>query len=142
MSEFDRLLIILAEQSSSSVTGADQSSRSSSVPTLVSSDEEYYEEVPCDHNKWDNLRTRKGLATLRCRVCSVLWKTPSKQLRTLRCDKFVRCCPTENCTKLHIFRYKLPAKSRGKLLQRKRDEGIYIGNLPNFDGCTLENDPN
>eukprot|EP01060_Flectonema_neradi_P014175 TRINITY_DN2088_c0_g2_i1.p1 TRINITY_DN2088_c0_g2~~TRINITY_DN2088_c0_g2_i1.p1 ORF type:complete len:128 (+),score=24.36 TRINITY_DN2088_c0_g2_i1:42-386(+) len=70
---------------------------------------------PCNHNMWDNLRTKREVVSLRCRVCSAQWKASLDYLRERKCSTFVKSCPVVNCPKLHIFKYKLPAKTRTKL---------------------------
>ena len=76
----------------------------------------------CEHNCWDNLRTKKDLVTMRCRDCSMQWKAMKDFVESKKCEDFAKnCCENENCDKLHIFRFKLPAKKRGKLLKKKAE---------------------
>ena len=39
--------------------------------------------VPCRHNNWDHVRTKKGNFFMRCRVCESQWRTPV--------DSVIRC---------------------------------------------------
>ena len=88
------------------------------APPLLSESEEEFLSPSCQHNKWDNLRTKNEIVALRCRVCSIQWKVPVEYIRTRKCESFVKSCPIENCTALHIYKYKLPAKTRSKLRQK------------------------
>eukprot|EP01060_Flectonema_neradi_P006169 TRINITY_DN14130_c0_g2_i1.p1 TRINITY_DN14130_c0_g2~~TRINITY_DN14130_c0_g2_i1.p1 ORF type:complete len:189 (+),score=36.30 TRINITY_DN14130_c0_g2_i1:37-567(+) len=91
---------------------------SDEAPPLLSESEEEVLYPACNHNKWDNLRTKNEVVALRCRACSTQWKVPVDYIRTRKCEKFVKTCPVENCTYLHIYKYKLPAKTRSKLRQK------------------------
>eukprot|EP01060_Flectonema_neradi_P003889 TRINITY_DN1253_c2_g1_i1.p1 TRINITY_DN1253_c2_g1~~TRINITY_DN1253_c2_g1_i1.p1 ORF type:complete len:165 (+),score=27.66 TRINITY_DN1253_c2_g1_i1:85-579(+) len=74
----------------------------------------------CNHNCWDNLRTKKDLVTMRCRECSMQWKAMKDFVESHKCEDFTRSsCKNNCCEKLHIFRFKLPAKKRDKLLRKK-----------------------
>eukprot|EP01060_Flectonema_neradi_P005565 TRINITY_DN13708_c0_g1_i1.p1 TRINITY_DN13708_c0_g1~~TRINITY_DN13708_c0_g1_i1.p1 ORF type:complete len:183 (+),score=38.33 TRINITY_DN13708_c0_g1_i1:76-624(+) len=76
----------------------------------------------CNHNCWDNLRTKKDLVTMRCRECSMQWKAMKDFVESQKCEDFTKNnCNKEDCEKLHIFRFKLPAKKRGKLLKKKAE---------------------
>ena len=57
---------------------------------------------PCPHNSWDNVRAKKGGATLRCRVCQVQWKTSLSDLT--RCTAFMKgqCNLDKNCSNIHV----------------------------------------
>eukprot|EP01064_Diplonema_japonicum_P010947 TRINITY_DN181_c0_g1_i10.p1 TRINITY_DN181_c0_g1~~TRINITY_DN181_c0_g1_i10.p1 ORF type:complete len:242 (+),score=37.76 TRINITY_DN181_c0_g1_i10:116-841(+) len=58
---------------------------------------------PCLHNLWDSVRTKKGVALLRCRTCVSQWKLPASTI--IRCKKFVTeagCFHGAACTSLHI----------------------------------------
>jgi len=43
---------------------------------------------PCDHNTWDDVRTRRHAKMLRCRVCQAKWRLPSTSVP--RCRAFFR----------------------------------------------------
>eukprot|EP01060_Flectonema_neradi_P040282 TRINITY_DN911_c1_g1_i1.p1 TRINITY_DN911_c1_g1~~TRINITY_DN911_c1_g1_i1.p1 ORF type:complete len:167 (+),score=32.32 TRINITY_DN911_c1_g1_i1:65-502(+) len=103
---------------------SDGSEYDDEMPNLLDtdSDEEICE--PCSHNLWDNLRTKREVVSLRCRVCSAQWKAPLSFLRDRKCQNFVKSCPDEHCTKLHIFKYKLPAKTRTKLLKQQQVDAL------------------
>ena len=62
---------------------------------------------PCDHNSWDNVRIKKGINALRCRVCQVQWRLHHSQFT--RCKKFNDNtnggCSGE-CFDLHIHQFK------------------------------------
>eukprot|EP01059_Diplonema_ambulator_P011103 TRINITY_DN21071_c0_g1_i1.p1 TRINITY_DN21071_c0_g1~~TRINITY_DN21071_c0_g1_i1.p1 ORF type:complete len:326 (+),score=98.20 TRINITY_DN21071_c0_g1_i1:42-980(+) len=57
---------------------------------------------PCPHNSWDNVRAKKGGATLRCRVCQTQWKTSLSELT--RCNAFIKgqCVLERNCPNVHV----------------------------------------
>eukprot|EP01060_Flectonema_neradi_P032263 TRINITY_DN5099_c0_g1_i1.p1 TRINITY_DN5099_c0_g1~~TRINITY_DN5099_c0_g1_i1.p1 ORF type:complete len:370 (+),score=71.79 TRINITY_DN5099_c0_g1_i1:61-1170(+) len=57
---------------------------------------------PCPHNSWDNVRAKKGGATLRCRICQVQWKTSLSDLT--RCTAFMKgqCTLEKNCPNIHV----------------------------------------
>eukprot|EP01064_Diplonema_japonicum_P012868 TRINITY_DN20218_c0_g1_i1.p1 TRINITY_DN20218_c0_g1~~TRINITY_DN20218_c0_g1_i1.p1 ORF type:complete len:309 (+),score=75.57 TRINITY_DN20218_c0_g1_i1:65-991(+) len=57
---------------------------------------------PCPHNSWDNVRAKKGGATLRCRVCQTQWKTSLSELT--RCNAFIKgqCVLERNCPNIHV----------------------------------------
>eukprot|EP01060_Flectonema_neradi_P014174 TRINITY_DN2088_c0_g1_i2.p1 TRINITY_DN2088_c0_g1~~TRINITY_DN2088_c0_g1_i2.p1 ORF type:complete len:132 (+),score=17.34 TRINITY_DN2088_c0_g1_i2:625-1020(+) len=74
---------------------------------------------PCNHNMWDNLRTKKEVVSLRCRVCAVRWKAGLSYLRERKCSAFVKSCPVKDCPMIHIFKYKIPSKTRTKLQQQR-----------------------
>ena len=92
------------------------------MPELLDEDSDDEEREPCNHNVWDNLRTKREVVSLRCRVCSSQWKAPLDYLRERKCQHFVKTCPIEGCTRMHIFKYKLPAKTRTKLLKQQHLE--------------------
>ena len=82
-------------------------------------------EIPvlCSHNCWDNLRTKKDLVTMRCRECSMQWKATKDFVEGKKCEQFSNnSCGNSFCEKLHIFRFKLPAKKRSKLLKKKAEQ--------------------
>eukprot|EP01064_Diplonema_japonicum_P007264 TRINITY_DN14935_c1_g1_i1.p1 TRINITY_DN14935_c1_g1~~TRINITY_DN14935_c1_g1_i1.p1 ORF type:complete len:137 (+),score=20.68 TRINITY_DN14935_c1_g1_i1:53-463(+) len=67
---------------------------------------EAIEKRPCEHNDWDDVRTRKGYKVLRCRDCQQRWKIPSNNVP--RCMPFLHsCCDKKSeCNKLHVRRKK------------------------------------
>eukprot|EP00755_Sulcionema_specki_P032191 Sspe_Gene.19628::Locus_7166_Transcript_1_1_Confidence_1.000_Length_1406::g.19628::m.19628 len=67
---------------------------------------------PCSHNSWDNVRIKKGAATLRCRECQHLWRAQQNHLD--RCPNFLNnsCLRGSECTKVHIHQYKESLKDR------------------------------
>eukprot|EP01064_Diplonema_japonicum_P038356 TRINITY_DN925_c0_g1_i7.p1 TRINITY_DN925_c0_g1~~TRINITY_DN925_c0_g1_i7.p1 ORF type:complete len:182 (+),score=36.98 TRINITY_DN925_c0_g1_i7:595-1140(+) len=76
---------------------------------------------PCDHNDWDDVRTKKGFKVLRCRVCQVQWKIPNN---IERCLPFLHeCCDKGNaCEMLHVRRKKMGKEEREKLFAAKEVE--------------------
>ena len=98
------------------------SSNEEEPPPLLDGDSDLELVEPCNHNKWDNLRTKREIVSLRCRVCSSQWKAPLEFLRERKCAHFVKTCPIVDCTDLHIFKYKLPAKTRTKILQQQFEQ--------------------
>ena len=79
---------------------------------------------PCLHNQWDNLRAKRETVALRCRICQSQWKTYT--LRESKCPDFSNnnCPRGDECTKVHVFRFKLSSKKRkagknkGKVLEK------------------------
>eukprot|EP01065_Artemidia_motanka_P051891 TRINITY_DN9225_c0_g1_i3.p2 TRINITY_DN9225_c0_g1~~TRINITY_DN9225_c0_g1_i3.p2 ORF type:complete len:298 (+),score=114.80 TRINITY_DN9225_c0_g1_i3:460-1353(+) len=71
-------------------------------------------EPPCSHNQWDNVRAKKDCITLRCRECQERWKACSSRLR--RCPDFPSgSCPRgDQCTLVHIHRFKQSTRNRRK----------------------------
>eukprot|EP01065_Artemidia_motanka_P021914 TRINITY_DN2613_c0_g1_i1.p1 TRINITY_DN2613_c0_g1~~TRINITY_DN2613_c0_g1_i1.p1 ORF type:complete len:493 (+),score=155.62 TRINITY_DN2613_c0_g1_i1:80-1480(+) len=61
---------------------------------------------PCDHNDWDDVRTRKGAKILRCRACQSKWKLPSA--RVPRCAHFLsgHCERGSACSSVHVHKRK------------------------------------
>eukprot|EP01059_Diplonema_ambulator_P010657 TRINITY_DN2066_c1_g3_i1.p2 TRINITY_DN2066_c1_g3~~TRINITY_DN2066_c1_g3_i1.p2 ORF type:complete len:140 (+),score=31.74 TRINITY_DN2066_c1_g3_i1:43-420(+) len=61
---------------------------------------------PCDHNDWDDVRTRNGFKVLRCRICQGRWKLPSRSVP--RCMEFLhdKCEAGPTCVLLHVRRKK------------------------------------
>lgn len=58
------------------------------------------------HNEWDDVRTRKGVKVLRCRVCKQQFKLPSKDVP--RCAEFLQDarCREVQCGLLHVHKQK------------------------------------
>eukprot|EP01060_Flectonema_neradi_P027805 TRINITY_DN3742_c0_g1_i1.p1 TRINITY_DN3742_c0_g1~~TRINITY_DN3742_c0_g1_i1.p1 ORF type:complete len:983 (+),score=213.16 TRINITY_DN3742_c0_g1_i1:131-3079(+) len=81
---------------------------------------------PCDHNSWDNVRTKKGQVFLRCRDCEAQWRTPVDNLE--RCVQFNSGsgCPNgTKCPMLHLHTRKQ------SLAERLAKHGTTIlGNTP------------
>ena len=68
------------------------------------------ERRPCGHNDWDDVRTRKGFKTLRCRVCQGRWKVRNT---TPRCLAFLHDnCKDLECESIHVRRKKCPLPER------------------------------
>eukprot|EP01059_Diplonema_ambulator_P012083 TRINITY_DN2222_c0_g3_i1.p1 TRINITY_DN2222_c0_g3~~TRINITY_DN2222_c0_g3_i1.p1 ORF type:complete len:138 (+),score=56.56 TRINITY_DN2222_c0_g3_i1:44-415(+) len=67
---------------------------------------------PCEHNDWDDVRTRNGYKMLRCRVCQGRWKLPSQTVP--RCMDFLhdRCKEGTHCWLLHVNRKKCTVMER------------------------------
>eukprot|EP01059_Diplonema_ambulator_P001347 TRINITY_DN11121_c0_g1_i2.p1 TRINITY_DN11121_c0_g1~~TRINITY_DN11121_c0_g1_i2.p1 ORF type:complete len:166 (+),score=20.64 TRINITY_DN11121_c0_g1_i2:122-619(+) len=61
---------------------------------------------PCNHNDWDDVRSRNGFKVLRCRVCQEKWRLASCDVS--RCMAFLHdCCPLDvTCHLLHVRRRK------------------------------------
>eukprot|EP01059_Diplonema_ambulator_P006693 TRINITY_DN1630_c0_g2_i1.p1 TRINITY_DN1630_c0_g2~~TRINITY_DN1630_c0_g2_i1.p1 ORF type:complete len:144 (+),score=28.29 TRINITY_DN1630_c0_g2_i1:96-527(+) len=61
---------------------------------------------PCEHNDWDDVRTRNGFKVLRCRVCQGRWKLPSRSVP--RCMAFLhdKCDDGSSCGLLHVRKKK------------------------------------
>eukprot|EP00659_Diplonema_papillatum_P015776 gene15776-24096_t len=55
---------------------------------------------PCAHNRWENVRVKKGLVTLRCRECQQQWRQVSGTLN--KCPDFPRCPNASSCEMLHV----------------------------------------
>jgi hypothetical protein len=64
------------------------------------------DECPCTHNDWDNLRVRKAIVTLLCRVCRSKWKAPHP-IEPKCPDFYLGNCPLgASCPLIHIHRIK------------------------------------
>eukprot|EP01059_Diplonema_ambulator_P010650 TRINITY_DN2066_c1_g1_i10.p2 TRINITY_DN2066_c1_g1~~TRINITY_DN2066_c1_g1_i10.p2 ORF type:complete len:191 (+),score=59.42 TRINITY_DN2066_c1_g1_i10:186-758(+) len=61
---------------------------------------------PCQHNDWDDVRTRNGFKVLRCRICQGRWKLPSRSVP--RCMAYLHdhCGEGVKCGLLHVRRKK------------------------------------
>eukprot|EP01059_Diplonema_ambulator_P006691 TRINITY_DN1630_c0_g1_i1.p1 TRINITY_DN1630_c0_g1~~TRINITY_DN1630_c0_g1_i1.p1 ORF type:complete len:163 (+),score=29.99 TRINITY_DN1630_c0_g1_i1:133-621(+) len=61
---------------------------------------------PCEHNDWDDVRTRNGFKVLRCRVCQGRWKLLSRGVK--RCMAFLhdKCDDGASCGLMHVRRKK------------------------------------
>eukprot|EP01064_Diplonema_japonicum_P000132 TRINITY_DN10081_c0_g1_i1.p1 TRINITY_DN10081_c0_g1~~TRINITY_DN10081_c0_g1_i1.p1 ORF type:complete len:266 (+),score=61.71 TRINITY_DN10081_c0_g1_i1:57-800(+) len=58
---------------------------------------------PCLHNLWDSVRTKKGVALLRCRTCVSQWKLSIFDVS--KCKKFYSdegCPKGDSCRHLHV----------------------------------------
>eukprot|EP01064_Diplonema_japonicum_P000138 TRINITY_DN10081_c0_g1_i8.p1 TRINITY_DN10081_c0_g1~~TRINITY_DN10081_c0_g1_i8.p1 ORF type:complete len:271 (+),score=35.06 TRINITY_DN10081_c0_g1_i8:42-815(+) len=58
---------------------------------------------PCAHNSWDLVRTKKGVALLRCRTCVSQWKLSIFDVS--KCKKFYSdegCPKGDSCRHLHV----------------------------------------
>eukprot|EP01061_Rhynchopus_euleeides_P018161 TRINITY_DN3000_c0_g2_i1.p1 TRINITY_DN3000_c0_g2~~TRINITY_DN3000_c0_g2_i1.p1 ORF type:complete len:607 (+),score=180.82 TRINITY_DN3000_c0_g2_i1:201-2021(+) len=67
---------------------------------------------PCDHNSWDDVRSRNGVKVLRCRECQKQFKLPSYKVP--RCLQFLQegLCHRTNCHLLHVHKKKKPISER------------------------------
>eukprot|EP01064_Diplonema_japonicum_P023238 TRINITY_DN3367_c1_g2_i1.p1 TRINITY_DN3367_c1_g2~~TRINITY_DN3367_c1_g2_i1.p1 ORF type:complete len:321 (+),score=41.00 TRINITY_DN3367_c1_g2_i1:38-964(+) len=68
---------------------------------------------PCLHNLWDNVRSKRGVALLRCRTCVSQWKIPVTEFT--RCMKFLSeegCHLGTLCKNLHVHARKLCYEER------------------------------
>ena len=67
---------------------------------------------PCNHNRWDDVRSRNGIKVLRCRVCQEQFKIPSYKVP--RCLPFLQEgeCSRVNCELLHVHKKKKPIGER------------------------------
>ena len=65
---------------------------------------------PCVHNSWDNVRVKKGMVTLRCRVCQEQWKRNVADVE--RCTAFPDCPMGDACTKVHMHVFKMSLEER------------------------------
>eukprot|EP01064_Diplonema_japonicum_P038652 TRINITY_DN942_c1_g1_i1.p1 TRINITY_DN942_c1_g1~~TRINITY_DN942_c1_g1_i1.p1 ORF type:complete len:178 (+),score=50.54 TRINITY_DN942_c1_g1_i1:57-536(+) len=85
---------------------------------------ESIEARPCDHNDWDDVRTRKGYKVLRCRECQQRWKIPSTNVP--RCMAFFNdCCLKDvHCEYLHVRRKKNSIIERFQRFGEKVLEGV------------------
>ena len=74
----------------------------------------FAEERPCSHNSWDNVRSKAGVITLRCRECQEQFKGHPSLL--VPCKEFqdAMSCSKENCTSLHVFKHKETLAERSK----------------------------
>eukprot|EP01064_Diplonema_japonicum_P038767 TRINITY_DN9507_c0_g1_i2.p1 TRINITY_DN9507_c0_g1~~TRINITY_DN9507_c0_g1_i2.p1 ORF type:complete len:298 (+),score=77.14 TRINITY_DN9507_c0_g1_i2:54-947(+) len=60
-------------------------------------------ERPCLHNYWDSVRTKKGVALLRCRKCVSQWKIAAAEI--VKCKRFLTeqgCSHGDTCEHFHI----------------------------------------
>ena len=91
---------------SESNEACDDDSDSDCPPSLCSESGYANDPPPCKHNQWDNLRAKKDQVSLRCRLCSVEWK--SRTLRERKCPDFNKgTCPQgEMCELIHVYRFK------------------------------------
>eukprot|EP01059_Diplonema_ambulator_P003883 TRINITY_DN13577_c2_g1_i2.p1 TRINITY_DN13577_c2_g1~~TRINITY_DN13577_c2_g1_i2.p1 ORF type:complete len:165 (+),score=50.29 TRINITY_DN13577_c2_g1_i2:43-537(+) len=82
---------------------------------------------PCEHNDWDDVRTRNGYKVLRCRVCQGRWKLPSQGVP--RCMAFLheRCSEGAACSLLHVRRKKSNIVERYERFGNSVLEGVAVG---------------
>ena len=104
---------------------------------------------PCEHNDWDDVRTRKGFKILRCRQCQKTWKLTSS---APRCMDFLHdsCEAGENCTRLHVSRKKKSVSDRykefGEVIYEKqrekeaRDREVSLAKITTIESVSLETD--
>eukprot|EP01059_Diplonema_ambulator_P012180 TRINITY_DN22407_c0_g1_i1.p1 TRINITY_DN22407_c0_g1~~TRINITY_DN22407_c0_g1_i1.p1 ORF type:complete len:168 (+),score=35.21 TRINITY_DN22407_c0_g1_i1:37-504(+) len=68
-------------------------------------------QTPCGHNSWDTVRIRRGLATLRCRLCQKQWKC--KQNKVPHCKRFYDEGECDGgCNAVHVHQFKQNLKER------------------------------
>ncbi|KAJ9473407.1 hypothetical protein DIPPA_28064 [Diplonema papillatum] len=81
------------------------------MPESDAGTETQQEPPPCDHNDWDDVRTRKGFKILRCRMCQEKWKIANT---TPRCLAFLHSCCDKgsSCPQLHVRRKKSSISER------------------------------
>eukprot|EP00754_Rhynchopus_humris_P015797 Rhum_TRINITY_DN14475_c1_g1::Rhum_TRINITY_DN14475_c1_g1_i2::g.90032::m.90032 len=74
-------------------------------------------EPPCRHNDWDNQRVKNNKTMLKCRTCDKKWVTSIRK----RCSRFLRgaCTLGDDCTLLHIHKYKNPEKAAQRRLHHQ-----------------------
>eukprot|EP01060_Flectonema_neradi_P001685 TRINITY_DN11021_c0_g2_i1.p1 TRINITY_DN11021_c0_g2~~TRINITY_DN11021_c0_g2_i1.p1 ORF type:complete len:342 (+),score=61.34 TRINITY_DN11021_c0_g2_i1:34-1026(+) len=80
---------------------------------------------PCDHNDWDDVRTRNGTKVLRCRTCQTQFKLASKTVP--RCIPFLQegyCKLNSECLQLHVHKKKKPLPERLDQFGRKVLKGV------------------
>eukprot|EP00659_Diplonema_papillatum_P012263 gene12263-18948_t len=60
---------------------------------------------PCQHNAWDDVRTRRHAKILQCRACLAKWKL---QMPVPRCSYFLHghCEKGDSCQMLHVYKKK------------------------------------
>ena len=77
---------------------------------------DFLEECTCQHNHWDTVRKKRGIITLRCRVCQEQIKGTSGRVGDRTCHRFTESrCNDIHCKKLHVHRQKLTLAERRKL---------------------------
>lgn len=88
------------------------------APAKLKEVPDHFKVRPCEHNEWDSVRAKQGVALLRCRVCSTPWRTvlSNRDGPALwhRCSAFDRgeCTLGPSCPALHVHRRKQkPGKS-------------------------------
>eukprot|EP01062_Namystynia_karyoxenos_P064970 TRINITY_DN5816_c0_g1_i1.p1 TRINITY_DN5816_c0_g1~~TRINITY_DN5816_c0_g1_i1.p1 ORF type:complete len:310 (+),score=89.03 TRINITY_DN5816_c0_g1_i1:89-931(+) len=78
-----------------------------------------YENCPCSHNSWDNVRVKKEKVTLRCRVCQLQWKLGYDELGfKQRCAEFGthgRCRQGDACSFVHVHKWKQSLQKRQEI---------------------------
>ena len=90
----------------------------------------FAEERPCSHNSWDNVRSKAGVITLRCRQCQGQFKGHPSLL--VLCKEFqdAMTCSKENCTSLHVFKHKETLAERSKRFGRLFGDSVIKPDLP------------
>eukprot|EP00755_Sulcionema_specki_P028038 Sspe_Gene.89024::Locus_60893_Transcript_3_6_Confidence_0.583_Length_470::g.89024::m.89024 len=90
----------------------------SSPKTGPQEDDVLSSEPMCQHNDWDDVRTRKGSKVLRCRLCQSKWKVSASGMP--RCVPFAqgRCLNGMACPSLHIHKKK-PAWARTQEVEER-----------------------
>eukprot|EP01062_Namystynia_karyoxenos_P054453 TRINITY_DN4485_c1_g2_i1.p1 TRINITY_DN4485_c1_g2~~TRINITY_DN4485_c1_g2_i1.p1 ORF type:complete len:526 (+),score=152.00 TRINITY_DN4485_c1_g2_i1:86-1579(+) len=69
--------------------------------------------LPCRHNNWDNVRTKKGKFTLRCRECDATHRIRCAALSSIKCRAhWLGVCPnSSSCPALHVHKFKNPERA-------------------------------
>ena len=86
----------------------------------------FIEEARCAHNAWDNVRTKGGVTTLRCRKCQSQLKGSMEVVGDKTCTAFAQHeCRSAACTLLHVYRQKMTLMERRALF----GEAVVVPNL-------------
>ena len=112
------------------------------LPPLETSDgdELQAEPKPCNHNEWDDVRTRKGFKVLRCTVCQEKWRLPSNGVS--RCMEFLHnCCTATDCPRLHVRRKKSTIVERYQKFGKQVLVGVHQEDLQGTSRFFMEGLP-
>eukprot|EP01061_Rhynchopus_euleeides_P019587 TRINITY_DN32178_c0_g3_i1.p1 TRINITY_DN32178_c0_g3~~TRINITY_DN32178_c0_g3_i1.p1 ORF type:complete len:369 (+),score=162.64 TRINITY_DN32178_c0_g3_i1:159-1265(+) len=74
----------------------------------------FAEERPCEHNMWDNVRSKAGVITLRCRECQKQFKGHPSLLISCKDFQEGMSCTRADCPQLHVFKHKETLAERSK----------------------------
>eukprot|EP01064_Diplonema_japonicum_P023263 TRINITY_DN336_c6_g1_i1.p1 TRINITY_DN336_c6_g1~~TRINITY_DN336_c6_g1_i1.p1 ORF type:complete len:473 (+),score=118.49 TRINITY_DN336_c6_g1_i1:87-1505(+) len=114
-------------------------SPSSSTSSLKRSEPKIHSERPCMHNSWDNVRVKKGLVTLRCRMCQGQWRRPLENLP--RCPLFPSCPEGAACPNLHLHAFKQSLAQRmgthGETILQRVPPFVWSGPLGQHDVAVM-----
>eukprot|EP01060_Flectonema_neradi_P037702 TRINITY_DN7670_c1_g1_i1.p1 TRINITY_DN7670_c1_g1~~TRINITY_DN7670_c1_g1_i1.p1 ORF type:complete len:320 (+),score=79.04 TRINITY_DN7670_c1_g1_i1:93-962(+) len=112
------------------------------LPPLGGSDTEELqaEPKPCEHNEWDDVRTRKGFKVLRCTICQEKWRLPSNGVS--RCMEFLHnCCTATDCPRLHVRRKKSTIVERYQKFGKQVLVGVHQEDLQGTSRFFMEELP-